>query len=78
MNGLRVVGADPAHARAADLVKQALYILPLLHIAVAGGVLLLLLSDREIAASGDHHGGDASFDVVMLVHVLRKASGVGV
>ena len=77
-DSLRIVRADTAHACAADFIKNPLHILPVLHIAVAGCVLLFLFTDREIAAASDKDRRYAGFNGIAVVHILRKASGVGV
>ena len=50
--------------------------MPLGHIAVAGGVLFLLLSDREVATPGNQNGGDPGVYGIGLVHIRRQLSGV--
>ncbi len=75
---LRVVCADTAHASAAYLVKQALYLVPVLHISVTGGVLLFLFAYREIRAARNEDRGYTGFNGKTAVHVLGKFPGVGV
>ena len=70
-NGVRVVGTDTAHAGTADFVKQALYLVKLLHIFICGGVLLFLFADGEIRTSGNHNRRDAGGDFISLVHIFR-------
>ena len=75
---LRVVHADTAHACAADLVQNSLNILPFLHIAVTGGVLLLFLANGEIAAACNEDRGNTGFNGIVVVQIFRQLAGVGV
>ena len=75
---LRVVCADTAHACAAYLVKQSLYLVPVLHVPVTGGVLLFLFAYREIRAARNEDRGYTGFNGKTAVHVLGKFPGVGV
>ena len=75
---LRIVHADTAHACTADLVQNPLNILPFLHIAVTGGVLLLFLANREIAAACNEDRGNTGFNGIVVVQIFRQLAGVDV
>ena len=77
-HGQRVVGADPAHAGGAYLVQQARDLYVLAHIAVTGGVLLVLFPHREIGAPGGQDRGHTGIYGILLVEVFRQLAGVAV
>ena len=78
LHGLRVIGADAALARAADLVQEVLDLLPLLHIGIGGPVLLFLFPHREVAPPSHQDGRHTGGDLVAPVDILRQPAGVGV
>ena len=77
-DSLRIVRADTAHTRAADFIKNTLHILPFLHIAVTGCVLLVFLRHREIAAASHKDRWHTGFNGIMVIQICCQLAGIGV
>ena len=71
LHSLRVIGADAALARAADLVQEALDLPPLSHSRVIRPVLFFLFTHRKISTASDQDGRYTGSDGVSLIRVLR-------